>query len=221
VNWELTPSAQFYKTTADPAFREIMKKLLLCVLFVAAVSLRADIIPTFAGASSSQDQQSTVWSYTINVTDEQNANPGDFFTIYDFSSIAPVGLSAPAGWTFSAQLVGVTASQTNPNDDISLYNLTWTYNGPTIIGNSPDGKNIGPFSVTTPGAFDSEFPPTMRDGQFTARGTRAQGPNAGSGVSNIGIVPVPAAIPEPSTIALIIGAGGLGVVGRAMARRRR
>lgn len=199
-----------------------MRKLIPLVILVAAVvNGRADIIPTFIGASASLDQQGTVWSYTINITDEQNANTGDFFTIYDFSSVAPIASNQPAGWTFSAQLVGVTASQTNPTDSVSLYNLTWTYAGPTIIGNSPDGKNIGPFSVTTAGAFDPEFPPILHDGQFTAQGTLATGPNAGSTVSNIGIVSVPAAIPEPSTIALIVGAGGLGVVGRALARRRR
>lgn len=199
-----------------------MKKLLSCgLLFAAAISLRADIIPTFAGVSSSSDQLNTVWSYTINITDEQNANAGDFFTIYDFSGIAPLSSSQPVGWSFSAQLVGVTAPQTNPTDSPSLYNLTWTYTGSTIIGNSADGKNIGPFSVTTAGEFNPDFPPLMRDSQFTAQGTLAQGPNAGSPVSNIGTVSVPAPIPEPSTIALIVGSGGLGVVGRALARRRR
>lgn len=199
-----------------------MKKLTFFAFFaLLTISVRADIIPTFIGAAPSASPQSTDWSYTINITDEQNANTGDFFTIYDFSSVEPFALSAPVGWTFSAQLVGVTASQTNPTDDVSLYNLTWTYSGPTIIGNSPDGKNIGPFTVTTAGAYDPDFPPVMRSGQFTARGTLAQGPNAGSSVSNIGIVSVPAAIPEPSTIALVIGTGGLGVFGRALARRRR
>lgn len=199
-----------------------MKKLSIFALLVAGVvAARADLIPTFTGVSSSQDQQNTVWSYKIDITAEQNANTGDFFTIYDFSSIVPIATTQPAGWTFSAQLVGITAAQTNPTDNPSLYNLTWTYSGPTIVGNSADGQNIGPFSVTLPGMFDSDVPPATRDGQFTARGTLAQGPNTGSKVSNIGTVTVPAAVPEPSTIALILGSGGLGVIGRALARRRR
>ncbi|SRR5581483_182997 len=200
-----------------------MKKLPLLAsvaLFSGLVAARADIIPTFTGTSGSQDQQSTIWSYTINITAEQNATTGDYFTIYDFGSFLPNSNSQPAGWTFSASLIGTTPSQTNPTDNPSLYNLTWTYSGATISGASPAGQNIGPFSVAVAG-FDPEFQPPHQNGQFAAQGTLAQGPNAGSKVNNVGIVPVPAAIPEPSTLALIIGTGGLGMFGRALARRRR
>jgi hypothetical protein len=200
-----------------------MKKLLLLASIALAgglMGVRADIIPTFTGTSGSQNQQNTIWSYTINITAEQNATNGDFFTIYDFGDFVPNSNSQPAGWTFSASLTGTTPSQTNPTDNPSLYNLTWTYNGPPISGATPAGQNIGPFSVEVPG-FDPEFQSPTRDGQFAAQGTLAQGPEAGSKVNNIGIVPVPAAIPEPSTLALIFGTSGLGMVGRAIARRRR
>jgi hypothetical protein len=199
-----------------------MKKVLLASLALLAAATmvgRADIIPTFTGTSTI-DEQSTVWNYTINITKEQNATVGDFFTIYDFGSFIAGSNVQPAGWTFSSSLVGTTPSQINAADNPNILNLTWTYNGPTIIGNSPAGLNIGPFSVSTAG-FLGDTVPSIKSSMFAAQGTLAGGPTAGSKVNNVGNISVPAAIPEPSTIALILGSGGLGMVGRALARRRR
>lgn len=197
-----------------------MTKLLTTGIIAVIASLtvaQADIIPSFVGTST-QDQQNTIWSYTINITAEQNATPGDFFTIYDFGSFIPGSSAQPADWTFSSSLVGITPAQTAPFDDPTLLNLTWTYNGPTIAGATPDGQNIGPFQVSTSG-FLPEVAPAMNTSQFAAQGTRASGPEAGSKIGNVGQIPVP--IPEPSTIALIVGTGGLGLIGRALARRRK
>ena len=199
-----------------------MKRILAIGAVASAIVIsaaRADIIPTFVGTST-VDQQNTIWSYTINITAEQNATSGSFFTIYDFGNFIPNSNVEPAGWTFSSSLVGVTPSQTNPFDDPSLLNLTWTYNGPTISGATPAGKNIGPFQVSTTG-FQPEVAPQTHNSQFAAQGTLATGPNAGSPVNNVGEITVPTAIPEPSTIALIVGTGGLGLIGRALQRRRR
>jgi hypothetical protein len=189
-----------------------MRKFALGIIGVAlsVLAARADIIPSFT--SVTQGQVGILWTYTANVTDEQNANTGDFFTIYDFGSIVPNSNSQPAGWTFSTSLGGPTPLQTNAPDNPSILNLTWTYTGPTIIGASPAGKNIGPFSVE---AFSRE----SRFSFFAAQGTLAQGPNTGSKVGNAGSIVVP--VPEPSCIALIIGMGGLGLVGRAISRRRK
>ncbi len=200
----------------------MIKKLLFAGIVVIAASLtqaKADIIPTFTGTST-QGGQNTIWSYTVNITAEQNATAGDFFTIYDFGAFIPGSNMQPADWTFSSSLVGITPAQTNPFDNPAIANLTWTYNGPTIAGTTSAGQNIGPFQVSTAG-FQPEVAPGLRNSQFAAQGTLATGPNAGSKVDNVGQISVPAAIPEPSTLALIAGAGGLGVIGRALARRRR
>src|SRR5437016_7379504 len=110
-----------------------MKKLLLLLTLLALFSLvaRADIIPTLDSVTGSSP--SFTWNYTANVTVDQTVNAGDFFTIYDFGSIAPGSNMQPAGWTFSQALLGPTAALTNPTDNPNILNLTWTYNGEESI----------------------------------------------------------------------------------------
>lgn len=184
--------------------------LMLCAIFTSA---RADIIPTYV--SNTPSGGNTIWSYNVNVTVDQNATSGDYFTIYDFGDFIAGSNVQPDGWTFSFALVGVTPGDTTPPDSPSLYNLTWTYTGAAIIGGSAAGTNIGPFSIAVAGLSDA-----TANGYFTAQGTRSGDPE-GTKISNVGRITIPVAVPEPSTIALIAGTAGLGMVGRALARRRK
>jgi PEP-CTERM motif len=197
-----------------------MKKIFalgLVCLSVAAWTARADIIPTYQGATPSGGN--SIITYTINIPAEVNLESGDFFTIYDFGNIIPSSNTQPADWTFSTNLIGQNPAQTAAPDNASILNLTWTYTGPTITGASPaPPQNIGPFTVTIPGASLDVPLPTQR-GFFAGQSTKAQDPT-GSKSNNVGMVAVPIAVPEPSTLALILGAGGLGVFGRAVSRRR-
>src|ERR1700745_1665189 len=88
---------------------------------------RGDIIPTLSSVTGSSP--TFHWNYAANVTVDETVTHGDFFTIYDFSSIKPTPSMQPAGWTFSTALVGPTAPLTHPTDSSSLWNLTWTYTG--------------------------------------------------------------------------------------------
>jgi PEP-CTERM motif len=198
-----------------------MKKILglgLIGLVAVTAAARADIIPTFIGTSSTGDpfNPNTVWSYNIDITSRQNAVTGDFFTIYDFGSFLAGSVTQPTGWTLTSTYLGTTPAQTIPNDDPSLLNLTWTYSGPTISGNSPEGKGIGPFSVTVFGS-----PTLPRISNFAAQGTLAAGPNAGSKLANVGDIRVPTPVPEPSTFTLVGLSCGLALIGRAISRRRK
>src|SRR5438132_10574970 len=94
--------------------------LLGSVSFIA----RGDIIPTLSSVTGSSPN--FTWNYNANVTVDQTVNAGDFFTIYDFGSIALGTNTQPTGWTFSQALVGLTAALTIPTDDPNVLNLTWT-----------------------------------------------------------------------------------------------
>jgi hypothetical protein len=183
-----------------------MKRIAVGLIGLAATIVvgRADIIPSFLSQTSTGGPNpNTVFSYSANITDEQSATSGDYFTIYDFGSIVPNSNVQPAGWVFSEQLVGPTPGGTKPTDNPSIMNLTWTYTGSTILGTSAAGKGIGPFSVTVLGPPNEVLGSSM----FAAQGTLASGPNAGSKVGNVGTIPVPIPVPEPSVLALLAVAG--------------
>jgi len=184
-----------------------MKKALILGLVLLGTGLiaRGDIIPTLDSVTGSAPNFQ--WNYTANVTIDQTINTGDFFTIYDFSSIMPTTTFQPAGWTFSTALVGPTAALTTPTDNPSLWNLTWTYSGSSIVGSAA----LGTFSAVT--TTDQ-----LKTGQFTAQATRSSGSQAGSKVSNIGNVSVP--VPEPSALFPIVGVCAAALCSTLLRRQR-
>jgi hypothetical protein len=192
-----------------------MKKISIVTLIgvVAAISVaRADIIPSFAGTSAGSGTN-TVWNYTIDITSSQQVTAGDFFTIYDFGPFIAGSATQPSGWSFSSSLVTPPPSGTNPPDNASLANLTWTYTGATTI---PSNTNLSGFSVTQ---LTSVFQavPSKKTGFFAASATSNTG--GGGKINNVGQVPVPAPIPEPTTLSLLALAGA-GSALRAIRRRK-
>jgi hypothetical protein len=170
------------------------------VLWAAVLAARADIIPAFTGVTPSGEN--TVWTYTIDITSGQNVKAGDFFTIYDFGPFIAGTDVQPSGWTLGSSLVGITPSQTLPPDDPTLLNLTWTYSGPTIIG-----EGLGPFEVTIAGVTPSPVP--IRTSHFAAEATQI---GSGDKVDNVGLISVPVigpTVPEASTFSLLVSASGL------------
>jgi hypothetical protein len=165
---------------------------------------RADIIPTLSSVTGSAP--TFTWNYSANVTVDETVNTGDFFTIYDFSSIVPTTTTQPAGWTFSTALVGPTAALTTPTDNASLWNITWTYGGAAIPGSAA----LGIFSVVT-------NTDQLRVGQFTAEATKSNDPT-NTKVSNIGSVTVP--VPESTALLPIIGICAAAVFSTMLRRQR-
>jgi hypothetical protein len=186
--------------------------VMLGVGLVAVASVRADIIPSFVGASPSGN--TTVWSYQIDITAGEQVTSGDFFTIYDFGHFIAGTNVQPSGWTFSSSLVGPTPAGVTPPDDATLENLTWTYNGPTL----PSSSGIGPFSVSTMGA---QSEPSLRTGYFAAQATNASSGNSGTKINNVGrvSVPAPVPVPEPATLSLL-AFGAAAATARAIRRRK-
>jgi len=193
-----------------------MKKAFIVALvgLTAAVSLRGDIIPSFAGTSPGSGTN-TAWNYTINITSDQQVTTGDFFTIYDFGPFIAGSNLQPTNWTFSSSLLTAPPSGTNPPDNPSLANLTWTYTGSATI---PTGTSVGTFSVTMATPQFQQLPST-KNGYFAAMATRATGSGLGTKINNVGQVPVPIPVPEPTTLSLLALAG-VGSALRAIRRRK-
>lgn len=74
-----------------------------------------------------------VWMYNVDVDVNTTIKKGDFFTIYDFNGFIPGSNTQPANWAFASANLGQTAAKTLPQDDPTIPNLTWTYEGSTPI----------------------------------------------------------------------------------------
>jgi hypothetical protein len=151
------------------------------------------------------------WTYNVVVTSDVYVRPGDYFTIYDFAGALPGQFMSPsAQWALSEQNIGITPSQTNPNDNPNIPNYTWTYTGTeTIIGSA----GLGNFSLLSPYSFSA-----MSD--FTSA-THRQDNDLSEHTVTTTVVPVAAASeesPEPATLALVGMA--LPVVGWKLRRRK-
>jgi hypothetical protein len=168
------------------------------VLGAAALAARADIIPTLSGISA--NGSNFTWNYASNVTVDQQVNPGDFFTIYDFGGFINGSASQPSNWTFSSSLTGINPSLVTPQDNPSLMNLTWTYNGSTSLVGS---QALGSFSIVT-------STNQLTTGDFASKATRSNGPNAGTEIDNVGTVSVP--VPEMSALLPILSVCGAGLL---------
>jgi hypothetical protein len=145
------------------------------------------------------------------VTVDQQVQQGDFFTIYDFGSFLAGSNLQPANWTFSSSLVGTNPSLVTVNDNPSLLNLTWVYNGSTPISGS---ALLGVFSVVT----DTN---QLRTADFAAEATRSSGPNAGTKIDNVGTISVP--IPEGGALLPVLSVCGAAIAATipSILRRRK
>lgn len=192
-----------------------MRKTYLLGLFAAAIlapGTRADIIPSITTATdvTPVGGGNFSWNYSATLTQDENVMGHDFFTIYDFAGYVPGGNTQPAGWTFSAALVGITPGKVTPTDNPHLFNLTWTYIGSTQVG--PEA--LGIFSAVS-------HTNLAKSGEFASEATKNSGDLAGTKVDNIGNVAVP--IPESSALMPMIGVVGFGAIGLALSylRQRR
>jgi hypothetical protein len=192
-----------------------MRKTYLLGLFAAtmlALATRADIIPSITTSTDVTlvSGGNFSWNYSATLTQDENVVSHDFFTVYDFAGYVPGGNTQPAGWMFSAALVGITPGKVTPTDNPHLFNLTWTYTGSTQVG--PEA--LGIFSAVSRTNL-------AKSGEFASEATKNSGDLAGTKVDNIGNVAVP--IPEMSALMPMIGVVGFGAIGLALSylRQRR
>lgn len=182
--------------------------LVVAAGLAAACSARADIIPTLDTITPIGASDFT-WSYRATLTQDENAvsggsNGGDYFTVYDFGGFIPGTNAQPAGWTFTASLLGTTPPRVLPTDDPAIYNLIWHYIGGPGLPHEINGPtSLGLFSAQTTTDL-------LREGNFAAEATKNTGPLSGTPIDNIGAVAIP--IPEMSALGPMIGVCGLGAI---------
>src|SRR5947209_14590721 len=96
-------------------------------------SADAGLLPLTATAVP--DGNNFRYTYGVMLTSNSTLAKGDQFVIYDFNGFVPSSNTQPAGFTFNTVNTGGNAGRTVPNDNPTMPNLVWTYNGDTpLIG---------------------------------------------------------------------------------------
>jgi hypothetical protein len=172
---------------------------------------RADILPGVPAPLVTLTGTGTyLYSYQIFVTNAQDIVSGNFFRFYDIDGLISVR-PEPAGWTSSitatdAPLVIPDIGIVTPLDSAFIPNVTFTYDGPPILG--------GPMVL---GIF--QFESVYGPGQI--RPFAGNGTDKITGIDNGNITNYIAPVPEPGEYAVmgIFGAGLFGLIVRARRRK--
>lgn len=162
------------------------------------------------------------WTYSVVLPSDMKLQAGNYFTIYDFagyiSGSGMVNATSPDDtfkqfWALSTSPLGPTPDRLNPQDDPSISNLTFTYNGPTI----PSGQlTLGNFvASSTFGNTGTSF--------FTATNLQTNG-SIDSNITDTLVpvgeeIPGPIGTPEPTT--MVLAGLGLPLIGLGRLVRRR
>jgi len=191
--------------------------LALTVVLNAPIPARAGLIPVQVSVTPEGGYYQ--YTYAIVLPTDAVLQPGNYFTIYNFDGLVP-GTAMASGsvtspnWTFSTNNLGPTPPGIMVDNNPTIPNITWTYNGPVVQGSQ---TGVGNFSAV------SIYPDTTQSWFTAVTGTV-------SGVADANItptsVPVPAGptspppgVPEPTTLAL--AALGMPFFGIARLLRRR
>ena len=203
-----------------------MKKIMIgMAALLGAVSANAAVIPTLIGVPQAVSGGFR-YTYEVYLTPNAQLQNGDGFTIFDFAGfIAGSNLEDVTfdGLDFSFNFTGPGYDFQNvPDDNASVYNLTWTYTGNAVIGG--DSPRTADTFLGTVSAVSKFGPNTTIDNYscgYTGNGGLVEGTPAGCTGSVA--VPLPGGtnpdtdVPEPGMLGLL----GLGVIGVAAARRRK
>jgi hypothetical protein len=174
---------------------------------------KADIIPVFNAADPSDN--GCVFSYNVEIPSNTKVFKGDYFTIYDFNGYVSGSEFAPADWSITVQNSGIDVpGQVGIFDDPNVENLTFIYTGAvTILGPVNPVGGIGAFGA------ESINCDTRGLGRYAASSHKQNPgqPDNNTLQGNQGYLVTPAAVPEASSLLLLIP--GLVPLGLAIRRR--
>lgn len=196
--------------------------LLSAAALLIGNAVRADIVPTFNVATPVGGGFEFSYSIDISggskITNDANSfgTGASYFTIYDFNGYVAGSAFAPADWDISVQNTGITPSGQLLPDDAGIVNITFTYTGATTVGPVTHFEGTGVFgAVSTNGA-------TKPGGRYTTH-TIKNNPghfDNNTDQQNQGFLVTPAAVPESSSLMLLLpGLVPLGVMIRRRARK--
>lgn len=194
-----------------------MKNLLISIAaLLTATAAQASITPTLVGGPVDLGNGTFRYTYDATLASDQALKTGGYFSLYDVVGFQGFGAVA-AGFTATAQFLGLSPSNVVPNDDASILNVTFSYAGPTINYDGPlFERQLGFFEIiSTSGVTGTD--------DFSSEAMRNSGPTKGSVVATIGTnaVTVPGMagnVPEPAMWAMLIV--GFGMVGVQMRSRK-
>jgi len=185
-------------------------------------AVRADIVPSFNVVTPTGGNFEFSYSIDISggskITNAANSNGtgASFFTIYDFNGYVAGSAFAPADWTISVQNVGITPTGQLISDDAGIVNLTFTYTGAVVAGPVTHFEGTGAFGA------DSTNGSTKPFGQYTSHTIKNNPGHVDNNTfqSNQGFLVTPSAVPETSSLMLLLpGLVPLGVVLRRRIRK--
>lgn len=212
--------------------RASLGALLSAAALLAGTTVRADIVPTFNVVTPTGGNFE--FSYSIDISggsqimNEANAQAlgrpvgtqhASFFTIYDFNGYVAGSAFAPADWDISVQNVGETPAGQLLTDNPSVVNITFTYTGATTVGPVTHYEGTGVFGAdstnSTTTAFGKYASATLKNNPPTS-----SHPDNLTFQSNQGTLVAPSAVPETSSLMLLLpGLVPLGVVIRRRVRK--
>lgn len=181
------------------------------------VHAKGGIVATMGMTSQTGDPMFD-YIFQIDLLPQSTLSVGGFITIYDIPSLnGPPLTSQPSVWGESVQDTGITPVGSPPLnkppliDDPNVPNITWIYNGKTpLVNNTDNDVDLGIFTIGRTGELASAPSPTLL---FI-------GSLDGTNYSNMGFVVVNA-VPEPSSVVLLLAGVGTVPVFWLRERRRR
>jgi hypothetical protein len=87
-------------------------------------------------------------TFLAGATANTEVERGDFFTVYDVSTVKPTEAHPVTNWLFFPLKLGPTPDDLEPTDSKTLWNVAWIYTGVTPL-NFPNPGGIANFSFHT------------------------------------------------------------------------